>query len=71
MAYAKFVTKMNKEGKQISYGPYYYKSIRTPEGKVRNIYLGISPPEGSGNGNGKNGNSIKRLKEALARLMAS
>ncbi|MCX6814708.1 MAG: hypothetical protein NTY20_03615 [Candidatus Aenigmarchaeota archaeon] len=69
MAYAKFVTKTNKEGKQISYGPYYYKSIRTPEGKVRNIYLGISPPEGSENG--KNGNSIKRLREALARLVAS
>jgi hypothetical protein len=71
MVYAKFVTKVNKGGRSIRYGPYYYRSVRTPEGKVRNIYLGISPPEGSGNGNGKNGNSIKRLKEALARLMPS
>ncbi|MCJ7816219.1 MAG: hypothetical protein MUP55_00010 [Candidatus Aenigmarchaeota archaeon] len=46
MAYAKFVTKTNKEGKQINYGPYYYKSIRTPDGKVRNIYLGTEPSNG-------------------------
>jgi len=74
MAYAKFVTHTNKEGKQVNYGPYYYKSVRTPEGKVRNIYLGPSLPEGevieSENGSGKNG-SMKRLKEALVRLMAS
>jgi len=69
MAYAKFVTKTNKEGEQVKYGPYYYKSIRTPEGKVRNIYLGASLPEG--NGNGKNGSSIKKFREALARLVAS
>ena len=68
MAYAKFVTHTNKEGKQVNYGPYYYKSVRTPGGKVRNIYLGASLPEGE---NGKNGSSMKRLKEALVRLMAS
>ena len=65
MAYAKFITHTNKEGKQVNYGPYYYKSVRTPEGKVRNIYLGAAPEEG----NGKNG--IAKLKEALVRLMAS
>ena len=74
MAYAKYVTHTNKEGKQVNYGPYYYKSVRTPDGKVRNIYLGPSLPEAegdaNGNTNGKNGN-MKRLKEALVRLMAS
>jgi hypothetical protein len=67
MAYAKFITHTNKQGKQVNYGPYYYRSVRTPEGKVRNIYLGASP--GDNNGNGKNG--IAKLKEALVRLMAS
>ena len=43
MAYAKFVTRLNREGKPIRYGPYYYKSVRTPEGKVRNIYIGMTP----------------------------
>jgi hypothetical protein len=64
MTYAKFVTKLNKEGKQVSYGPYYYRSIRTPEGKVRNIYLGARPEEEDRAG------SMRRLKEALVRLMA-
>jgi hypothetical protein len=43
MAYAKFVTRLNREGKPIKYGPYYYRSVRTPEGKVRNIYIGMTP----------------------------
>lgn len=43
MAYAKYVTKRNKEGIPVSYGPYYYKSVRTSEGKVRNVYLGSKP----------------------------
>jgi len=30
------------------YGPYYYKSVRTPEGKVRNIYLGTRLRETNG-----------------------
>lgn len=64
MAYAKFITHTNKDGKQVNYGPYYYKSVRTREGKVRNIYMGASPED-----NGKNG--IAKLKEALVRLMAS
>ena len=67
MAYAKFVTRLNKEGKPVNYGPYYYKSVRTPEGKVRNIYLGIKPATEE-NGNGKR---MKWVREALARLMAS
>jgi hypothetical protein len=66
MAYAKFVTRMNKEGKPISYGPYYYKSIRTPEGRVQNIYLGTSLPV---NENGKKG--MQRLRDLLARFVAS
>jgi len=40
MAYAKFVTRTGKGGKPVSYGPYYYKSVRTPEGKVQSVYLG-------------------------------
>ena len=40
MVYAKYITAAGKDGKPVKYGPYYYKSIRTPEGKVRNIYLG-------------------------------
>jgi len=38
MAYAKFI---KKNGKKI--GPYYYKSVRTKDGKVRTIYLGRAP----------------------------
>ena len=60
MAYAKFITKADKQGRPVRYGPYYYKSVRTPEGKVRNIYLGMEPT----NGNGKMG----RVKDALAGL---
>jgi hypothetical protein len=63
MAYAKFVTRLNREGKQVSYGPYYYRSVRTKDGRVRNIYLGTSPA----NGNGK----VERIKEILSRLAAS
>jgi len=63
MAYAKFITRTNSEGKPIEYGPYYYKSVRTPDGKVRNIYLGTEPE--------RNGNRMKRIREAVARIMAS
>ncbi|RLJ05493.1 MAG: hypothetical protein DRP18_02945, partial [Candidatus Aenigmatarchaeota archaeon] len=38
--YAKYVRRGRKK-----YGPYYYKSIRTPEGKVKNIYLGKEKPK--------------------------
>ena len=43
MVYAKFITKTGKDGKQIKYGPYFYKSVRTSDGKVRNVYLGSKP----------------------------
>ena len=46
MAYAKFITEADKEGRPVRYGPYYYRSVRTPEGKVRNIYLGTVPSNG-------------------------
>ena len=63
MAYAKFITKADKEGRPVRYGPYYYKSVRTPEGKVRNIYLGAS------RGN-VNGTTLARMREALAKMVA-
>lgn len=69
MTYAKFVTRLNKEGKPVNYGPYYYKSIRTSDGKVRNIYLGIKPVAEE-NGNEKTSN-MKRLRQVLIRLVAS
>lgn len=40
MAYAKFITTTDSNGKTVRYGPYYYKSVRTAKGKVRSIYLG-------------------------------
>ena len=46
MAYAKFVTRTGKDGKPVSYGPYYYKSVRTAEGKVQSVYLGTKAKEG-------------------------
>jgi hypothetical protein len=63
MAYAKFVTRLNREGKQVSYGPYYYRSVRMKGGKVKNIYLGTSPSSGNG--------KVGRIREILARLAAS
>src|SRR4030042_1493262 len=38
MVYARYIKKGKKR-----LGPYYYKSVRTPEGKVRNVYVGKSP----------------------------
>jgi hypothetical protein len=62
MAYAKFITKADKEGRPVRYGPYYYKSIRTPEGKVRNIYLGTELAKENG--------KARRIKGMLARIAA-
>ena len=56
MAYAKFITKADKAGRPVRYGPYYYRSVRTPEGKVRNIYLGTGPSNGK----------IRRIMDMLA-----
>ncbi len=63
MAYAKFVTRLNREGKHVSYGPYYYRSVRMKDGRVRNIYLGTSPSDGNG--------KVDRIKGILSRLAAS
>lgn len=43
MVYAKFITRLDRNGRPVKYGPYYYKSVRTPDGKVRNIYMGTKP----------------------------
>ena len=59
MVYAKYITTKGKDGKPVKYGPYYYKSIRTPEGKVRNIYLGTKAAKKSG---------FKNLKQLIDRL---
>jgi hypothetical protein len=43
MVYAKFITRLDRNGRPVKYGPYYYRSVRTPDGKVRNIYMGTKP----------------------------
>jgi len=40
MVYAKFI---KKNGKKI--GPYYYRSVRLPNGKVKSVYIGKNPPK--------------------------
>lgn len=44
MVYAKYITRTDRDGNPVKYGPYYYKSVRTKDGKVRNIYMGTEPP---------------------------
>ena len=43
MVYVKYITWTGRDGKPIRYGPYYYRSVRTPDGRVRNIYMGTRP----------------------------
>jgi len=43
MVYAKYITRTGKDGKQRTYGPYYYRSVRSSDGKIRNVYLGSKP----------------------------
>lgn len=43
MVYAKYITRKGKDGKPQKFGPYYYRSVRTPDGKVKNVYLGSKP----------------------------
>ena len=65
MVYTKFITRTGKDGKPVRYGPYYYKSVRTPDGKVRNIYMGTKPVlEKEDKKNGKM--NLRQLKDALA-----
>ena len=63
MVYAKFITKTGKDGKPVKYGPYYYKSVRTPDGKIRNVYLGTRPVSKSKKPKPKN---LRQLRDALA-----
>jgi hypothetical protein len=64
MVYAKYITRPGKDGKPVKYGPYYYKSVRTPEGKVRNIYMGTKPVREKQKKNGKM--NLRQIKDALA-----
>ncbi|MCK4497545.1 MAG: hypothetical protein KAU24_05070, partial [Candidatus Aenigmarchaeota archaeon] len=41
MAYARYF----KRGKK-RYGPFYYKSVRMPDGRVKSLYLGKTLPKG-------------------------
>jgi hypothetical protein len=43
MVYVKYINRTGKDGKPVRYGPYYYRSIRTPDGRVQNIYMGTRP----------------------------
>jgi hypothetical protein len=63
MVYAKFITKTGKDGKPVKYGPYYYKSVRTPDGRIRNVYLGTRPVSPTKKPKPKN---LRQLKDALA-----
>ena len=40
MVYAKYI---KRDGKR--FGPYYYKSVRTKDGKVKNVYIGTKLPK--------------------------
>jgi len=40
LVYAKYI---RRNGKRV--GPYYYTSVRGPDGKVKSVYLGRKPPE--------------------------
>ena len=64
MVYAKYITRTGKDGKPTKYGPYFYKSVRTPDGKVRNVYLGSKPvPENTKKSRKAN---LRQLKDMLA-----
>jgi len=41
LVYKKYITRGGKK-----FGPYYFKSVRTPNGKVKSVYLGTKNPEG-------------------------
>ena len=64
MVYAKYITRKGRDGKPIRYGPYYYKSVRTPDGKVRNIYLGTKPVNEEESNSGKM--NLRQIRDVLA-----
>jgi len=66
MVYAKYITRTGRNGKKIRYGPYYYKSVRTPDGRVRNIYLGTKPVREKPEKNGKM--NLRQIKDVLASI---
>ena len=65
MVYAKYVTKTGKDGKPVRYGPYYYRSVRTPDGRVRNIYLGTRLAKKKA-GKKNNKMNLRQIKDVLA-----
>lgn len=65
MVYAKYITRTGRDGKPVRYGPYYYRSIRTPDGRVRNIYMGtrsVRKRERNGKMN------LRQIRDVLASL---
>jgi hypothetical protein len=64
MVYAKYIIRTGKDGKPVRYGPYYYRSVRTESGRIRNIYLGNKPvPKKPSK---KKTTNLRQLKDALA-----
>ena len=63
MVYTKYITRTGKDGKPHKYGPYYYKSVRTPDGKVKNVYLGSKPAPVKDKNRKAN---LRQLKDMLA-----
>ena len=61
MVYAKYIIRKGKDGKPVKYGPYYYKSVRTHDGKVRNIYMGTKPVRKKTNGK----MNLRQIKDVL------
>jgi len=39
LVYKKYISRAGKK-----FGPYYFKSVRTKDGKVKSVYLGTSDP---------------------------
>ena len=64
MVYAKYITRTGKDGKPVKYGPYYYRSVRTPDGKVRNIYMGTRPVQERPRKNGKM--NLRQIRDVFA-----
>ena len=66
MVYAKYITRTGKDGKPVRFGPYYYRSVRTPDGKVRNIYLGSKPKPVRKKPNKKSRLNLRQFRDSLA-----
>jgi hypothetical protein len=66
MVYAKYITRAGKDGSKVRYGPYYYRSVRTQGGKVRNVYLGSKPVPKAKKKQKENKMNLRQLKDMLA-----